>query len=86
MAEHAVRKLYWEESERGWGVRPDGYSLHLTHEDACKFVDEYWATMPDGPAPDVYERPASTTTVEVLVDDETFELVKRSGSGIRRYR
>jgi len=29
---------HWEESERGWGIRPDGYSLHMTHQDALDYV------------------------------------------------
>ena len=33
---------YWEESERGWGVRPDGCSLHLTEADRKQFIKEYW--------------------------------------------
>lgn len=26
---HGVICQKWEESERGWGTRPNGYSLHL---------------------------------------------------------
>lgn len=47
----------WEESERGWGCRPDGFSLHLTDEDRLKYIKEYWDRQPDGPAPDEYSRP-----------------------------
>ena len=36
----------WEESEQGWGVRPDGYSFHLSEEDCKAYVKEYWASMP----------------------------------------
>ncbi len=46
----------WEETESGWGVRPDGYSLHLSEEDRKEFVKQYWASMPAGPAPDEYSR------------------------------
>lgn len=28
----------WEETETGWGVRPDGYSIHLTLEDIGHYV------------------------------------------------
>jgi len=32
----------WEESERGRGTRPDGFTLHLTKE-ACKaYVEVFW--------------------------------------------
>lgn len=36
----------WEESEAGWGIRPDGYSFHLTEEDAKAYVKMYWDGMP----------------------------------------
>lgn len=38
---------YWEESEEGWGVRPDGVSIHLTLDDCGLFIKEYWDSMPD---------------------------------------
>jgi hypothetical protein len=49
----------WEESERKWGIRPDGCSLHLTEEDFRKFQKEYWSSMPDE-VPDEYSRPADS--------------------------
>lgn len=30
---------YWEESERGWGIRPDGCSLHIDLESHTEYVD-----------------------------------------------
>ena len=30
----------WEEVEPGWGIRPDGYSIHLKEEDIPGFVKE----------------------------------------------
>lgn len=39
---HTVIVQDWEESERGWGPRPDGFTLHLTLE-ACKaYREEHW--------------------------------------------
>jgi len=32
----------WEESEAGWGVRPDGFTLHLTLDDHKAFVEAFW--------------------------------------------
>jgi hypothetical protein len=49
----------WEESERGWGTRPDGYSIHRTEEERQKYVDAYWKEMPDR-APAEYSRPCGT--------------------------
>jgi len=50
----------WEESERGWGCRPDGASIHLTEKDADAYVAAYWATMPSD-SPNEYSRPAGGT-------------------------
>lgn len=52
----------WTESERGWGQRPDGASLHLTRDDAKAFIQAYWDRMParsqlGGDVPDEYSRP-----------------------------
>ena len=49
----------WEESERGWGCRPDGYSLHLSEEDRTAYIQKYWKQMPDK-TPDEYSRPSGT--------------------------
>ncbi|HYX21792.1 MAG TPA: hypothetical protein VFA98_13180 [Thermoanaerobaculia bacterium] len=55
----------WEESERGWGVRPDGYSLHIDKAHRDKFVDDLLKRqsdyfkgrgLKDGDAPDEYTR------------------------------
>ena len=62
----------WEESERGWGVRPDGFSLHLTMEDCRRFRKEYWAAQPPGPAPDEYSR-ESWAPFPLQVDAATFK-------------
>ena len=36
----------WSESEQGWGIRPDGFSLHLSMDDHTKYMDDYWSRMP----------------------------------------
>jgi hypothetical protein len=33
---------YWEESERDWGVRPDGCSIHLDLESHANYIDEVY--------------------------------------------
>lgn len=48
----------WEESERGWGCRPDGVSLHKSKADCDEYIEEYWEGMPPT-APDEYSRPCS---------------------------
>jgi len=49
----------WIESERNWGQRPDGVSLHKTRDDVMAFIAEYWDGMPSGRAPEVYSKPES---------------------------
>lgn len=49
----------WEESERGWGTRPDGYSIHPDQAALTRFVKAYWDKMPKE-TPDEYSRPRGT--------------------------
>lgn len=83
MSEHRVLCQKWLESERGWGTRPDGYSLHLSDEDRKQFINDYWAGMPDE-VPDEYSRPDGTS-YWCEVDEETYEKVRGSGKGIRSF-
>ena len=54
---NAVYKQEWLESERGWGQRPDGCSLHLSMQDCTQYIKDYWERMPDDP-PDEYSKPS----------------------------
>lgn len=79
----------WEESERGWGSRPDGFTVHLTEEDHKAFLAKHYADErkrnPSGVVPDEYSRPdgepkkvlAGAKTVEALKIDK-----KKKGFGI----
>lgn len=67
----------WEESERGWGTRPDGYSIHPTEEARERFIKAYWDRQPKE-TPDEYSRPHGTPyTAEVPAAD--FEKMKGDG-------
>ncbi len=70
----------WEESERGWGVRPDGCSLHKTEPDFQAFLKKYWAGMPNE-APDEYSRPAGEP-VKAYVTKTLYKEIKKSKNGI----
>ena len=72
-------KQFWEESEAGWGSRPDGYSLHLTEKDRKAYIQKYWDSMPDK-VPAEYSRPIQF--VEIDIDEETEEKLKRSTNGL----
>ena len=74
----------WEESERGWGTRPDGYSLHLTEEDRKKYIEEYTKGRDPHDVPDEYDRPDGTPYI-AEVDAETFQAVVNSKYGIRKF-
>ena len=75
----------WEESERGWGCRPDGWTMHLSEADRAAFCKEYWARMPprgpNGEVPDEYTREDGSPYV-MDVDEETYNKVKASKNGI----
>lgn len=71
----------WTESERGWGCRPDGASLHLTREDAAAFIKEHNDSLPKE-VPDEYTR-ADNMGVPCLVDAKLWERIKASPKGVR---
>lgn len=50
--------MEWVEHERGWGQRPDGYSLHASEQACRQYIDRHWARMPNE-VPDEYDAPAS---------------------------
>ena len=81
---HSVVRQDWLESERGWGIRPDGYSLHRNAADVKKFATKYWDEMPEE-VPDEYSRPSGEPFV-VDVDQKTYDEVCASDCGTRHYR
>jgi hypothetical protein len=64
----------WWEKERGWGERPDGWTMHATPEDRKAFIDAYWERMPDV-VPDEYSYPAGDAYM-IEVDCATYEKVR----------
>lgn len=74
----------WEESERGWGTRPDGFSLHVSREAMEKFIRDIYAPRKGAVAiPDEYDRPDGTPYEVGVSDDVYADLVANGGS--RRY-
>lgn len=51
----------WEETERGWGTRPDGFTAHRSKTDIGAFLlamrRKERAGRPEGYVPDEYSRP-----------------------------
>ena len=64
----------WEESERGWGTRPDGFSIHKTDADRIQYIRNYSKSLPDE-APDEYSRLDGTPYEVELTDEQLKELV-----------
>ena len=65
----------WEESERGWGTRPDGCSLHIDLKSQSEFIKESYKDRGDD-VPDEYERVVGDP-IEAFLDDALFSIVER---------
>lgn len=81
---YVVIRKGWIESERGWGQKPYGYSLHLTEEDMKAFIEEHWSAWPDE-APEWYYGPDIMSSPRPFeVDEKTYQEIKKSRNGIRK--
>jgi hypothetical protein len=70
----------WEESERGWGVRPDGFSLHFSLEEHAMFLAAYYENEkkrnPSGEVPDEYSRVCGEPYACKLTAEQHEDLLK----------
>lgn len=82
--EHEVLCQLWDESERGWGIRPDGYSLHLDRDSRQRYIDSYWSRMPKS-VPDEYSRPDGDP-YWCMVSQEVYDEICASPNGIREFK
>lgn len=64
---------YWEESERGKGVRPNGCSIHSSFEEHSIFINEIYSSRPNE-VPKEYDRIVGSPVI-CFVSDEIFEKV-----------
>lgn len=71
----------WEESERGWGTRPDGCSLHLGLDNYRKYLEEHWQGMPNF-VPDEYDRPAGEP-ITITVTKDIYARVEKNDGNLR---
>lgn len=74
----AVYAIEWEESERGWGCRPDGYSFHASAEKAQAYLDAHYKSH-TGPVPDEYSRSVGKPRL-VEVSPSLYLAVMQKGS------
>ena len=84
--EHKLVLQNWLESERGWGIRPDVISVHLSEEDRIKYIKTYWDRMPDK-VPDEYSRPVGDAKM-IRATETLYELLLKNsevdkGCGLR---
>jgi hypothetical protein len=73
---------FWEESERGWGVRPDGCSLHLNSELHKSFVDGVYKSRDYGNIPHEYDR-VNGNVLEVLVSETIYREILNGNGNLR---
>jgi len=78
---HTVVGQKWEESEKGWGTRPDGHSIHLSEQHRQQYIKEYWDRMPNA-VPDEYSRPC-TNPYPIDIDEETYQKLILKGGNLR---
>ena len=76
--------IEWEEPDEIVGSSGDGYSLHLTREQAERFIDGFGASKPDLN----YSHFGVPTSEPYLVEvpEDLYEEVRQSPCGIRRYQ
>jgi hypothetical protein len=81
----------WQESEAGWGVRPDGYSIHLDMADQKKFVADFWREqheffvewgLREGEVPDEYTRPSGDPYMAFVSLGDMFALRRARAKNI----
>jgi hypothetical protein len=71
----------WEESERGWGIRPDGFTAHPNRGHRDAYVKWYYAKFNNATsAPDEYTRVAGEP-IPVQVDIKIYtQLIAKCGA------
>lgn len=68
---------FWEESERGWGVRPDGASLHIDIKSHKNYINNIYSIRKYDDVPNEYERVVGSP-IEVKVAESLYEIVSIS--------
>ena len=70
----------WEESERGWGTRPDGCSMHIDLKERENYIQTiYDSRKSDESIPNEYDRIVGEG-VEAFIEDALFKLVEKDKS------
>ena len=77
----------WEESERDWGVRPDGCSIHIDSAERERYIESIYSERRGSESvPDEYERVVGGA-VEAYIEDPLFEtLLKEKSIRLAQYQ
>lgn len=82
MTKYPVLRQAWREYERGWGNRPDGFTLHANRADRDAYMREYRArNHTKEEAPDEYSTMDGEPVI-IDVDQELYDIIKASRNGI----
>lgn len=65
----------WEESERGWGTRPDGCSIHVDLKNQKQYIKDCYEDRGDD-VPNVYERVVGDP-IDAFVDDRLMMIIEK---------
>ena len=76
---HTVIRIDWLEYERGWGSRPDGYTLYPDIETAEAHVESFLSERTSGPVPDEYSNPGEPK--QFSVGEDIFVRINESPTG-----
>lgn len=76
---------YWEESERGWGVRLDGASLHINEKELKDYISTVYKDRDPNNVPHEYDRHIGNP-FEVEVVDDLYTLVKTKSQRLAQYQ
>lgn len=75
----------WWESERGWGQRPDGFTLHLTKQAALDHIKTVVGGRKyDNPVPDEYDftvgEPFEVSAAVLDLTAKDYERLEKTGT------
>jgi hypothetical protein len=80
--ERTLFVVLWQESERGLGKRPDGYSLHKSRVDVNTFISDFDTTRSQMQSEDISLAQGMYIGV---VDEEIYQMVMTSGEKGHRF-
>ena len=67
---------FWEESEKGWGVRPDGCSLHINVQNHKEYLCNIYKDRDTNNIPNIYDKIVGDLII-VSVKKDLYELVEK---------